>query len=165
MHKLFSALAFLAIIAPTAAAPLPDPSGEVVLTVSGQMNNAQKDGSVKFDMEMLEALPQRETKTVTPWFDQERSFKGPLVAELLKAVGATGTTVHVTAVNDYSADIPIDDFMSNPVILATTIDGQHLSVRDKGPLFLIYPFDLEPALYNEMIFGRSVWQVVSLEVR
>ncbi len=147
------------------AAPVAPPSGDVVLTVSGAIDFAGDDGTVKFDMSMLEALPQRETTTETPWYDGARTFKGPLGSEILAAVGAFGTVVHVTAINDYSADIPIQDFMNNPVILATTIDGEHLSVRDKGPLFVIYPFDLDPDLYNEAIFGRSVWQVVSIEVR
>lgn len=154
----------LASMAPALAAPLPPPTGEVVLTISGAISNAGEDGTAKFDMAMLDALPQRATTTETPWYDSERTFKGPLGSELLKAVGAAGTIVHVTAINDYSADIPIEDFM-DPVILATTIDGKYLSVRDKGPIFVIYPFDLDPSLYNEAIFGRSVWQVVSLDIR
>ena len=39
-----------------------------------------------------------------------------------------------------------------------------MSVRDKGPIFVIYPFDEAPELYNETYFGRSVWQAVSVEV-
>lgn len=151
---------------PTAfAAPLAPPTGDVVLTVSGDIDFAGEGGTIKFDMAMLDALPQHVTTTETPWYDGARTFKGPLGSEILEAVGAFGTVVHVTAINDYSADIPIEDFMKHPVILATTIDGEQLSVRDKGPLFVIYPFDLDPDLYNEAIFGRSVWQVVSIEVR
>ena len=49
-------------------------------------------------------------------------------------------------------------------ILATRMDGQLMSVRDKGPLFLIYPFDLDSGLYNEKYFARSVWQIKEIEV-
>lgn len=163
-HLIFTAL-MLGIVPLAHAAPVAPPSGEVVLTVSGAIDNGGEDGTVAFDMAMLDALPQRATTTKTPWYDGARTFRGPLGSEILQAAGAFGTTVHVTAINDYSADIPIQDFMENPVILATTVDGEHLSVRDKGPLFVIYPFDLDPDLYNEAIFGRSVWQVVSIEVR
>ena len=38
------------------------------------------------------------------------------------------------------------------------------NLLDKGPLFVIYPFDLDSNLYNEVIFGRSVWQVASVTV-
>jgi hypothetical protein len=58
----------------------------------------------------------------------------------------------------------MDDIKDYPVILATRVDGEELSVRDKGPLFVIYPFDEHPDLYNEVIFSRSVWQVASLTV-
>ena len=163
-HFILAAL-LLGSVPASSAAPLAPPSGDVVLTVSGAIDFSGEDGTVKFDMAMLDALPQRVTTTETPWYDGARTFRGPLGSEILEAVGAFGTIVHVTAINDYSADIPIQDFMTNPVILATTIDGEYLSVRDKGPLFVIYPFDLDPDLYNEAIFGRSVWQVVSIEVR
>lgn len=160
-----AAVLLVALAAPSHAAPLPMPAGNVVLTVSGNIANGSADGSAKFDMAMLDALPQRTTTTVTPWYDGERTFKGPLGSELLDLVGAHGTVVHVTAINDYSADIPIEDFRTSPIILATTIDGERLSVRDKGPLFVIYPFDYDPSLYNEATFGRSVWQVVAIDVR
>ena len=39
-----------------------------------------------------------------------------------------------------------------------------MSVRDKGPLFVIYPFDEAPELNNETYYGRSAWQVKSIEV-
>ena len=45
------------------------------------------------------------------------------------------------------------------------MDGKPLSVRDKGPLFLIYPFDKNPELYNEKYFSRSVWQIKKIEIR
>lgn len=39
-----------------------------------------------------------------------------------------------------------------------------MSVRDKGPLFLIYPFDDNPDLFDEVYFGRSVWQIAQIVV-
>jgi hypothetical protein len=159
-----TALAMLAA-APAAAMSLPKPTGPVVLTVTGAIDNVDADGKAEFDMAMLEALEQKETTTATPWYDGKVTFKGPLATTLLEAVGAHGDTVHVTAINDYSADIPVTDFANDPVIFATHINGEPMSVRDKGPIFVVYPFDENPNLYNEAFFGKSVWQVVSLDVR
>lgn len=162
-----SVAAFLAsaLFSTTAlAAELAAPTGDVVLTIDGSIDNTNADGTATFDLAMLDALPQRDTATKTPWYDGEESFSGPLVQALLNAVGAHGTTVTVRALNDYSADIPIEDFLANPVILASRLNGETLSVRDKGPLFVIYPFDLDPELYNEVYFGRSVWQVTAITV-
>jgi hypothetical protein len=51
------------------------------------------------------------------------------------------------------------------VILALKKNGAYLPVRNQGPIFVIYPFDLNPGLYNEVYFSRSVWQVKSIEVQ
>ena len=39
-----------------------------------------------------------------------------------------------------------------------------MSIRDKGPLMLVYPFDLDQSLFNEKYFSRSVWQIKEIEV-
>ena len=150
---------------PAAAMPMPKATGPVVLTVTGAIDNGDADGKAEFDMAMLEALQQKETTTLTPWFDGETTFKGPLATALLDAVGANGAIVHVTAINDYSADIPISDLTDDPVIFAIRINGEIMSVRDKGPIFVVYPFNENPDLYNEAYFGKSVWQVVSIDIR
>jgi hypothetical protein len=50
------------------------------------------------------------------------------------------------------------------VLLARLLDDRPMAVRDKGPLFIIYPFDSEPALRNAVFYSRSAWQLKSLEV-
>ena len=40
--------------------------------------------------------------------------------------------------------------------------GNRFSIRDKGPLFIIYPFDQDESLRNETYFARSVWQLKEL---
>jgi len=37
-------------------------------------------------------------------------------------------------------------------------------VRDKGPLFMIYPFDAQPELRSAVYYSRSVWQLSEIEV-
>lgn len=144
---------------------LPAPQGPVVLTVTGAIAHTNGDGVAQFDQAMLDALPQRSTVTTTPWYEGPQDFSGPLISGLLDAVGATGETIQVTALNDYSADIPLQDVLSYPVILADRLDDTLLSVRDKGPLFVIYPFDEFRELYDEVHFGRSVWQINAIVVK
>jgi hypothetical protein len=143
---------------------LAPPTGEVILTLSGRMTQTNADGAAAFDFAMLDALPQRETVTSTPWHDGRHSFSGPTLSALMDAVGATGGSLHLVALNDYATDMPMEDVRTIPVILATRIDGEEISVRDKGPLFVIYPFDEQPELFNEVYFNRSVWQVAAIEI-
>jgi hypothetical protein len=51
------------------------------------------------------------------------------------------------------------------VILALKRNGEYMPVRDKGPLFVIYPFDSKPELKTQTYYGRSVWQVAKIVVK
>lgn len=144
---------------------LPAPTGPVILTVTGNITQMNGEGVARFDQEMLENLTQRTTTTNTPWFDATHDFSGPTGAAILDAVGAQGTTLSVVALNDYAAEVPAQDLRDFPVVFATHLDGQRMSVRDKGPLFLIYPFDENADLFNEVYFGRSVWQIARIDVQ
>jgi hypothetical protein len=144
---------------------IPAPKDPVILTVTGKVTNRNSAEGAAFDAQMLQALPSRVTVTNTPWYPEKTRFEGPIGAALLDLVGANGTMLRVTALNDYVVEIPVADFRKWPVILATKIDGKPISVREKGPIFVIYPFDQEPSLYNELYFGRSAWQLKTIEVR
>ncbi|WP_198038335.1 molybdopterin-dependent oxidoreductase [Skermanella stibiiresistens] len=147
------------------AGTLAAPAGPVVLTVTGKIDNTNAPSAAQFDLAMLEALPGRVARVTTPWAEGVNDFKGPLTRALLEAVGARGTKLKVTALNDYSAEVPFEDFMKFDVILAVKKNDAYLPVRNQGPIFVIYPFDTTPNLYNEVYFGRSVWQVKSIEVQ
>ncbi|MDH6268944.1 hypothetical protein M2360_004364 [Rhizobium sp. SG_E_25_P2] len=143
---------------------LDKPTGDVILTVTGAIDDLNAAAAAEFDIAMLEKLPGRTATLETPWTQGKVTFSGPFVAELMKAVGAHGKMLRVTALNDYTVEVPASDATDIKTILATRMNDEPMSVRDKGPLFLIYPFDLDPSLYNEKYFSRSVWQIKSIEV-
>ncbi|WP_404383294.1 molybdopterin-dependent oxidoreductase [Caenispirillum salinarum] len=163
----FLAITFVAICFasfPAEAADMEKPAGPVVLTITGEISQTNSSGGAEFDIAMLEGLPGRTAEVDTPWSEGRERYTGPFLRGLLDVVGAKGGTLRVRALNDYVAEIPLEDVMKHEVILATRRDGSLMSPRERGPLFVIYPFDLEPDLYNELIFSRSVWQVSSIHV-
>ncbi len=162
MKSILAALLASALTA-TAALALDAPTGPVVLTVKGTISNTNAGDTAQFDLAMLEALKGRKGEMETPWTEGTVTFEGPLLREILAAVGATGTSLKVRALNDYAADVPAEDAKLD-TILATKLDGKPMSIRDKGPLMLVYPFDLDADLYNEKYFSRSVWQIKEIEV-
>jgi hypothetical protein len=164
MDWIATALAIIWLAGPALADELPQPQGPVMLTITGELAHTNGDGAARFDMAMIDALDQRTSLVVTPWYEGQQEFSGPRLSDLMEAVGATGSALRIVAVNDYSATMPWSDIDSFPVILAMRHNGQPMSVRDKGPLFVIYPFGEFPDLLNEVIFSRSVWQVVGIEV-
>ncbi|MFL0694177.1 MAG: molybdopterin-dependent oxidoreductase [Agrobacterium tumefaciens] len=162
MKSIIAALLASALSA-TAALALEAPTGPVILTVMGEISNTNAGDTAQFDMAMLEKLKGRKGEMETPWTEGKVTFEGPLLREILAAVGATGTSLKVRALNDYAADVPAEDAKLD-TILATKIDGKPMSIRDKGPLMLVYPFDLNADLFNEKYFSRSVWQIKEIEV-
>ncbi len=59
---------------------------------------------------MLNALGSHRVVTHTPWTDGAAVFTGVLARDVLDAVGAKGTSVLATALDDYASEIPIQDF-------------------------------------------------------
>ncbi len=81
------------------------------------------------------------------------------LSKLMDLVGARGKTAKVIALNDYTTMVPLDDFRQFPVILALKLNGEYMHIRDKGPLFIVYPYDSSPELQNQVYYSRSAWQV------
>jgi hypothetical protein len=140
------------------------PGGAVVLTITGRLALPNDGPRAQFDMAMLERLPQASFTTKTPWYAQPRKFTGPLLRDVLAAAGAQGKVVRAIALNDYRVDIPFEDAQHHDVIVARLLDDKPMPVRDKGPLFIIYPFDSKPELRNAVYYSRSAWQLKSLEI-
>lgn len=159
-------LPFLAVFlfAGSQAVALDPPQGEVILTISGKLDHPNRDGQAVFDLAMLEALDGREASMETPWTKGEIQFSGPLLRAVLAAAGAHGQELTIKALNGYEAEVPVNDAYGLDTMLATRIAGKPMSVREKGPLMLVYPFDQDAGLYNERYFSRSVWQIQSIEV-
>ena len=82
----------------------------------------------------------------------------------MELVGAKGTVLSVTALNDYTTEIPIEDFTKYNVILAIKMNGQYMRVRDKGPLFIVYPYESNKELDNQVYYSRSAWQISKMVV-
>ncbi|MCM2291518.1 molybdopterin-dependent oxidoreductase [Allorhizobium sp. BGMRC 0089] len=156
-------LSVLAFAGPALA--LDEPQGPVILTVHGPMTHPNRGKDAVFDRQMLERLPGRTVSLVTPWTKGKPRFSGPYLRAVLEAAGAAPTArITIHALNDYSATLPPEDFVGINTILATRQDGEPMSVREKGPLMVIYPFDEDSKLYSETYFSRSVWQISDIEV-
>lgn len=150
---------------PADAAPLGPPAGKPILTIEGKISATNAPGKAVFDLAMLERLGTVSITTKTPWYTDPVTFEGVPMARLLESVGASGEKVVAVALNDYKTEIPASDFQEYGVILALKRDGAYMPIRDKGPLFIVYPYDERSELHSQMFYGRSVWQLSRLVVR
>lgn len=144
---------------PVRRAPAP------LLTVAGKIRVKNRGDETVFDRAMLESLGSATITTTTPWYEGPVRFEGVPMAKLLEAVGAEGETLTAIALNDYSTDIPVEDVSRFGVLLATRRDGAVMPVSDRGPLFIIYPYDSNPTLRSRLYYSRSAWSVARLVVR
>lgn len=158
-----ASLALLSGPSGSRAGSLPAPTGEVLLVVTGDISNTNADGEARFDRQMLEALGTTQLATRTPWHEKGAVFEGIRADRLMAAVAARGQAVRATAANDYRVTIPIADFAAHNVLLAMRIDGKDLTLRTKGPIWVIYPeqADLPAGERSE----RMIWQLVRLRVQ
>lgn len=148
-----------------AADPLPAPQGQVILTVSGNVAVTNTPEGAAFDRAMLEEIGLTELSTSTPWTDGVQQFNGILGRTLLERVGAQGSVVMASALNDYTVELPMDDFTTYDVLLALDMNGATMQVSDKGPVWIVYPRDQVPALQDRKMHDRWVWQLKSLQVK
>jgi hypothetical protein len=139
------------------------PANPLILTVTGELGCCPQ-GRALFDLQRLDALPQVEVKTLTPWTDQEDSYRGVRLSVLLDELKARGQRIDATALNDYSMLLNLPAARQYPVILATRKNGKVMRVRDKGPIWVIYPLSDFPELRKEEHHQAMVWQLKSLNI-
>ena len=155
---------FSVLMAPVNAQALRKPTGPVLLTVGGLISQHNGPNVAEFDLAMLEALPASQIVTKTPWHSAPAKFSGPALKTLLNAVGSKGKSFRLTAQDRYETSIPIEDIESFGPILALRMDGKNLSIRSRGPVLLMYPFDRYPQIDTDIYYGRSVWQLIHIVV-
>lgn len=144
---------------------LPAPQGEVVLTVSGDIALSNSPDGAALDIPALEAMEPVEFETSTIWTDGPQTFRGVPLATLLERLGAKGQVIAASALNDYTVEIPLEDAVPDGPIIAFEQNGKQLSVRDKGPLWIVYPYDDRTEYQSEVVYARSIWQLARIEVK
>lgn len=131
---------------------------EIVLTTT-------VDGmSRSFTIAQLQELPVLTVTTETIWTEGEQVFEGVPLSALLNELGVTEGVANVQAINDYAVDIPVEELGETAPIVAFHQNGDTMSRRTKGPLWLIYPYDDSADFQTELVYSRSIWQMDRLNI-
>ncbi len=160
-QRCLRALSAAAIVLAAWAVPRATLAEPVILTLTGNVAEAP----VELTRTDLEALPQHRLRTSTTVTDGAPLFEGFLMRDLFEMVGAEGESVTARALNEYSIEIPMEDFERFDVLGALSMEGEPLSPRDKGPIWIVYPRDDHRELQDIRYDTRWVWQLNELEVR
>ncbi|WP_043540224.1 hypothetical protein [Salinarimonas rosea] len=114
-----------------------------------------------FDLAALDALDPIAIETTTPWTEGVGRFEGARLGALAALEPDAGeiAEARLTALNDYTIEVPAQDWSTWDPVLATRLDGTRMRVRDRGPIWLVYPLDADPALRTQRYHARMIWQV------
>lgn len=148
------------VAAPSAGGADPGAGPAARLVVTGRI--AEPGGRREFSRDEVEALGLSSFETRTPWYSGPMRFEGVPLRVLLEKLGASGDRLLALARDGYKGEIPLADLRHGP-ILATRRNGEPLT-RDKGPFWIVYPYDSAPGLKSQTYYKRSIWQVVGLRV-
>ena len=159
---LYAALISLAPLAVTASEAMPHPNNSILEITD--LTSGGTEVTIHLDLAALETLGQTEVVTSTLWTNGVNRFRGVALPKLIKGLGLDGDNLRATSINDFAADIPLDDELTQHAILAYQMNGAEMSRRSKGPLWIIYPFDQSPRFRTETIYARALWQLNRIEV-
>ncbi|MEN3794570.1 oxidoreductase [Fulvimarina sp. MAC3] len=148
----------LALVHPTASIARGGP--QLPLEIEAGTSEA-----IVLDGEALAALPTTGFETTTPWTEGPTRFEGVPLSVLIDRFGIQGETIEATALNDYSVTLPATDENGFDPLVAYKVNGEYISVRDKGPFWIVYPFDSDDRLASEAYYSRSIWQLNRLSAR
>lgn len=110
-------------------------------------------------------MPVHAIRSSTNWTGSEL-WEGPLLTDVLKKAGIRGSTIRVFAYDDYSQEIPLAFIKKYEPILAYRENGRELTLKDFGPLFIIFPRDeYHRELSTISNTRRFVFQVRRIEVK
>lgn len=86
------------------------------------------------------------------------------LSSLLDRLGVSSGTIRAQAINDYAIEIPVADIETEAPMIAYAMNGENMSRREKGPLWVIYPYDSDAKYRSEVVYSRSIWQLDRIEV-
>jgi hypothetical protein len=163
---------FLALMAALAVVRPPRASADATVTPPARLTDdvileidVDAGDTVAFDLEALDALPQHRFDTSTIWTDGVRQFSGPPLAAVLGAAGLDPQPIQAFASNGYGVTLTFPPGDALVPIVATRIDGAPIGRRERGPLWVMFPFDSDASLRNAEVFGQSIWHLVRLSNR
>lgn len=121
------------------------------------------DLTIELTKDDIAKLGRTTFETTTIWSEGKIEFSGPSLLSIVGLADITEGVLTLTAVNDYIIEIPVADITDEAPIIAYLMNGKPFSRREKGPYWVVYPYDSDVKYQNEEIYAQSIWQLLSIE--
>ena len=160
--------------------------GPALLTVTGAITRANRtpmdgvldqmmakqkiafDKARAFDFAALAAMPAVAIRPTLEYDRKPHELRGPLLATVLQAAGATGGKLAMRAVDGYAPAISVADAQKYRFIVATHLDGQPMPLGGLGPLWAVYEADRFPDMAAKPVdqrFALCPWGLYHIDVQ
>lgn len=129
------------------------------------INNDNSHEPVILIKEQIRAMPQTTYTTNLPWIDGQSDFTGVKVTDFFEAQGIElPEVITISALNHYAMELLKSDIEAYQPIIAYLRDSEPMSVREKGPYWLIYSLSDHPQIDNSLYHSQMVWQMDKIEL-
>jgi len=136
---------------------------DTILSILTAKESGCHTSHIQLNETALMALPQQEFTTNHTWSETADTFRGPLLKDVLELACNNTQTLNLKAINDYS--IRMDFTMAQPLepIVAHTVNGKRLSVREKGPLWVMISTD-QHKVAPKSLDAMMIWQLSDITI-
>ena len=124
--------------------------------------------AAELTIDELRAMGETKFATSTPWTDGKQEFMGVTGAQIVAALEAKGAKLDAKSVlavanNDYSIVIPFEVFAQPTTLIAFSQNGAAMPVRDKGPFWIVFPYDTDGEFVSSSYQSYSIWGLQRLD--
>lgn len=121
------------------------------------------------DMSNLDSMPQETILTSLPAslsITGKNEWSGVSLKYIVDNLGAKeDSVIELAALNDYVISIPMKSINSYNPVLASRLNGKTISIRNKGPLILIYPFDKYREINTPLYQDYTIWMIHEIRIK
>lgn len=125
------------------------------------------DAPLELSLADLDRLPQHSFTTSTQWTEGKIKFSGPALKDVLGLLGsieADEETVPLVAANAYEVELNQALLELDVPIVSTRMNDETFGTREKGPLWVVFPYDADEAYRREGVYAASVWHLIEIQV-
>lgn len=108
----------------------------------------------------LEGLPMYQSTLKTYW-GMSGVFQGVRMNDLIARFNMGGNSKHLVfhALDNYKAALSIREFAKSPAMLATRLNGQPITLENKGPFILLWPEKEAAVIKGTATLSSWVWSI------
>ena len=162
---LTAALAVLARPPMAATEDTEDNASCVIMTITYDMPRDDQTGAITLTEHQIRDLPRLTFNTTTIWTSGVQKFTGVPLKALLDHYGLEGREIVLSAANDYRITIPMNEIRPDAPMIAYERNDKPMSLRDYGPLWLVYNYDGSASNRTQTVFSRSIWQLDHITIK